>query len=170
MKSKLLQRIEAASLRLEERGRLYRDGFCLGPDGEPAVMWCAPGGGDVAELMLGELKRDLAAEDKGVFEIRDGVELYFNMTAVRPDGWYWGIDDAPFLYGPFADSEAALEDARAASNEPVKVVVDDLMSAGEGEHSDGYVTITVIDTDGEVCRTAREVREGVVAAGRGKPS
>jgi hypothetical protein len=174
MKSKLLQRLEAASLRLEERGVLYRNGFQPGRDGEACIVWYATNGGDVFELMLAEVKRDLVAEDKVIHEVRNSVALFFNVTIDRPDGWWWGLDANACLYGPFESSEAAVEDARAASQLPIRIIThgwEDLVSEPDvPDHIDGYVSIIVVDTDGEICRTMKEVAEGDVAEGRGKPS
>jgi hypothetical protein len=163
------ERIEAAALRLEKRGVVYRDGFRPGRGGRPCNVWCATSGGDVIELMLNEMKRDFVAWDKLVVQILNAVELVFNLPATQPDGWYWGPDGRPFLFGPFESREEAVDDARDASNEPVKVVVRDqdyLTGPEEPDHFDGYVTIIVTDTDGEIWRTAREVCEGITAEGR----
>jgi hypothetical protein len=142
--------------KLERRGILERIGFRPGKDGKPQVVWRAR---DAARKILeDEMKRDLASTDKWVLEIRNGVVLFLNerVHASEEDGWWWGTDERAITWGPFESSEAAVEDACMASDEPIKIVTrdDTEMKIPEAEappaHTDGFVTINVVDTKGHI--------------------
>lgn len=96
------------------------------------------------------VNRELAPMDKWVLEIRNGVELYFNQRASRADGWYWGLDEEPYFRGPFESREAALDDATLTSDEPIKVNRIDADTIEADDHTNGYTTINVVNTDGQI--------------------
>ena len=159
--------IEGCLEDMERRGIVERCGVRPGPDGKPAVEWrhkMTPEALAAEEALHAENKRALAADDKWVTEVRGSVALMFNRRTEQPDGWYWGCDEAAMAYGPFESSEAAIDDAVLASDEPLKVIRIDGTELDMGEadaqpqHTDGYVTINVVDTDGEVwvCRAKGE--------------
>jgi hypothetical protein len=55
--SDLRKQVEAAILRLEERGLIERDGFIPGGDGGMDIAWRATGDEDFLVLVSKELKR-----------------------------------------------------------------------------------------------------------------
>lgn len=154
-----LAEIEGCVEDMERRGIVERCGIGIGPGGKPAVMWRhkqTPEALAAREALHVEIKRSLAAEDKWVLEVRHGVALMFNRRTGRPDGWYWGDDEMPLTYGPFESCYAAIDDAVMFSDEPIKVNRHDDTDLGMGEedalpqHTNGFVTVNVVDTDGQV--------------------
>jgi hypothetical protein len=142
MKPPTRAEIDAAIAELERRGDIER-----GPDRDGKPTWlCKPG------FCSEETKADFVAADKFVLEVRGGVVLYLNEPASpgESDGWWWGFDEVPTLHGPFASAELAVKDASAQSTKPLKVITHDNIETMEGFHTDGYVTINVVDTAGEV--------------------
>jgi hypothetical protein len=53
--------------------------------------------------------------DKVVYEVHDGVDLYFNEETDKPDGWYW-VHDPYVMHGPYQTVDEALNAAAEASN------------------------------------------------------
>jgi hypothetical protein len=58
---------------------------------------------------------DPCSLDKFIYEIRNGVDLFFNELSDHADGWYW-THDPHVLHGPYAELDAALDAAGDASD------------------------------------------------------
>jgi hypothetical protein len=56
-----------------------------------------------------------------VVEVRGGVVLYLNQATDKADGWWWGNDSKPLIWGSFESLELALADASRGA-EDFKVV------------------------------------------------
>lgn len=67
------------------------------------------------------MTRNIAFNEKWVFEVRAGVLLIFGERTDLADGWWFSTNDESF--GPFATDQAALDAAAAASNETVELNV-----------------------------------------------
>jgi hypothetical protein len=61
------------------------------------------------------MTRNIASDDKWVFEVRGGVNLPLGERCPLADGWWFSTNDAPF--GPFATDQEALDAAAAASDD-----------------------------------------------------
>jgi hypothetical protein len=42
---------------------------------------------------------DPASMDKFIYEVHDGIDLFFEEETDRPDGWYWA-HDPHVMHGP----------------------------------------------------------------------
>jgi hypothetical protein len=54
----------------------------------------------------------MSRANRYIAEVRGGLALFFNCTIDVEDGWWWGSDEDPWQWGPFASCEEALADAR----------------------------------------------------------
>ena len=91
-----------------------------------------------------------------VGEVCGGLALFFNCTVEVEDGWWWGSDEAPWQWGPFASCEEALANARRGA-ERFKLVRWD---AAELRRPDRPLPprghLIIVDTGGKVWRTPAE--------------
>jgi hypothetical protein len=67
------------------------------------------------DMTLGphQFSRDMDVEDRWIFEVKDGVVLFFGERTALSNGWWFTTPDADF--GPFRSCEEALD---AAGNAP----------------------------------------------------
>ena len=61
------------------------------------------------------MTRNIASDEKWIFEVRGGVLLVFGERTDLADGWWFSTNDEPF--GPFDTDQAARDAAAAASDE-----------------------------------------------------
>ena len=73
---------------------------------------------------------DPSSLNKIIYEVWNGVDLFFNEPTVLLDGWYWASDAE--RYGPFADVDAALDAADAASNDSAELCIVDMRGDEDG--------------------------------------
>jgi hypothetical protein len=63
--------------------------------------------------------------DKFIYEVVDGVDLFFDEETNKPDGWYFAHD--PYvMHGPYEDVEMALCAAEDVSNFDAKIEIIDM--------------------------------------------
>jgi hypothetical protein len=65
------------------------------------------------------MSRNIASDEKWVFEVRGGVFLIFGERTDLADGWWFSTNSEPF--GPFETDQEALEVAAAASDETAEL-------------------------------------------------
>ena len=65
------------------------------------------------------MTRNIASDDKWVFEVRGGVLLVFGERINLADGCWFGTEGDPF--GPFATDQEALDAAASASDETAEL-------------------------------------------------
>jgi hypothetical protein len=65
------------------------------------------------------VSRNIASDDKYVFEVRGGVDLSLGERIALADGWWFSTNADPF--GPFETDQAALNAAAAASDETAEL-------------------------------------------------
>ena len=61
------------------------------------------------------MTRNIASDDKYVFEVRNGVDLSLGERIKLADGWWFTTNSEPF--GPFITDQEALDAAADASDE-----------------------------------------------------
>ena len=65
------------------------------------------------------MTRNIASDEKWVFEVRGGVLLVFGERTELADGWWFSTNSESI--GPFATDQAALDAAAAASDETAEL-------------------------------------------------
>ena len=60
------------------------------------------------------MNRNIASDEKWVFEVRNGVLLIFGERTELADGWWFSTNSEPF--GPFNTDQEALDAAAVASD------------------------------------------------------
>lgn len=65
------------------------------------------------------MSRNIASDEKWIFEVRGGVHLIFGERTDLADGWWFSTNSEPF--GPFATDQEALDAAADASDETAEL-------------------------------------------------
>jgi hypothetical protein len=65
------------------------------------------------------MNRNIASDEKWIFEVRNGVLLIFGERTDLADGWWFSTNSDPI--GPFATDQEALDAADEASDETAEL-------------------------------------------------